>query len=268
MVNPKTENPADNFLLEIKKLSVQIIKQKQKHHILRDISFSVRRNETLALLGESGSGKTITALALLGLLPENMSSNIKSFSFNQKPVKEKSEYSFEHIRGRGISMIFQQPLASLNPVIKIGRQLQDVIRENQNISCRDSKHQAVSLLSEAGLDQPELIYNSYAHQLSGGMAQRVLIALALSCRPKLLIADEPATALDAGTQLQILQLLKRLQNEHKFSILLISHDVKMVSAAADNVVVLKNGEIVEKGTVSEIMNSAKDAYTKSLLELL
>lgn len=233
-----------SLILRVESLSVKALKQEQEKSILSDVSFHIKRGQVKALIGSSGSGKTMIALAILGLLPENILQTAGKMVFNGSTVGKGLDYEHAELRGKKISMIFQEPQASLNPVFKIGTQLRDVIRRNQSVSKKEARVEAIRMLGEVGLAQAAQLYHQYPHQLSGGMAQRVLIALALSCQPSLLIADEPTTSLDATTQIQILRLLKRLQEKHKFAILLISHDLQVVEAMADSIVRLENGKIM------------------------
>jgi len=238
---PKTDR---KIILEVDSLSVVAQNRDEQTSILEGVSFQVEQGKVQSLIGPSGSGKTITALALLGLLPENLRRTGGKIIFNGRSVGKGQDVEFSKLRGRKITMIFQEAQASLNPVFQIGKQLTDVIRQNQRISQKYVRNQAINILAEVGFSDPLLLLHRYPHQLSGGMAQRVLIALALSCRPAILIADEPTTALDATTQIQVLKLLKRLQQKHQFAMLLISHDMKVVTAMSDSIAKFEHGTIV------------------------
>lgn len=231
--------------LRIENLTVELRQNDDAFYALQNVSFEIEPATIVALVGESGCGKTMIAKAILGLLPKQAKQLSGSIIYNNILLSGE-EARFKMIRGNEITMIFQEPTVALNPVFKIGHQLADVIKKHQTYKTGKTKQLALEMLKEVGLPEIGSIYNSYAHQLSGGMAQRVLIALALSCNPSLLIADEPTTALDATTQVRILRLLKELQQKRKFSMLIISHDMKVVSALADSIIVLKDGRIIDK----------------------
>lgn len=252
-------------LLRVRNLSV-VFKQPHLTFIaLQKVSFELYPGKTLALVGESGSGKTITALSLLGLLPQTAESN-GEICFAGKQLDCKNKKSFDQIRGSQIATIFQEPAAALNPVFQVGKQILDVIRTHQNISRRVAKERVIKIFEQVRLPEPDWVYGSYPHQLSGGMAQRVMIAMALSCAPKLIIADEPTTALDVTTQLQILKLISNLQKEHGFALLLISHDINVVAQLADSIAVMRAGEIIERGHTKELMMNPRDSYTRELTQ--
>ncbi len=252
-------------LLRVRNLSV-VFKQPHLTFIaLQKVSFELYPGKTLALVGESGSGKTITALSLLGLLPQTAESN-GEICFAGKQLDCKNKKSFDRIRGSQIATIFQEPAAALNPVFQVGKQILDVIRTHQNISRRVAKERVIKIFEQVRLPEPDWVYGSYPHQLSGGMAQRVMIAMALSCAPKLIIADEPTTALDVTTQLQILKLISNLQKEHGFALLLISHDINVVAQLADSIAVMRAGEIIERGDTKELMMNPRDSYTRELTQ--
>lgn len=231
--------------LMLKGLNVSVYNRSvEVQPVLSNISFKLEPGEIKALIGPSGSGKTVLGLALLGLLraPVRIATG-KIFIFNEE-IDYRRKDAFQAVRGRMISTVFQDPFSALNPVMKIGRQLRDVICHHNDCSGQQADERAVQALEDVGLNEPRRILASYPHQLSGGQAQRVQIALALSCRPRILIADEPTTALDLVTQDKILGLLKRLQQEHRFAMILISHDLQVVSSLADSVLILHNGKIV------------------------
>jgi len=233
---------------------------------LQKVSFELQRGETLALVGESGSGKTITALAILGLLPQAANQNNGEICFAGKQLDCRNKKSFDSVRGSQIATIFQEPAAALNPVFQVGKQILDVIRTHQNVSRGIAKERVIEIFEQVSLPDPNRVYRSYPHQLSGGMAQRVMIAMALSCAPKLIIADEPTTALDVTTQLQILKLISNLQKEHGFALLLISHDINVVAQLADSIAVMRAGEIIERGNTKELMINPYDSYTQELIQ--
>jgi ABC-type dipeptide/oligopeptide/nickel transport system ATPase component len=234
------------MLLQVDDLSIKVNLPHKNYYVLQNISFEIGRNSIVAFTGSSGSGKTISALSLLGLLPTSMQQTSGTITSDGINYGAFSNHPLSELRGSKIAMIFQEPQASLNPVIKVGRQICDVIKQHNVLPAEGVKNKALKILDEVGLPEPENLFNMYAHQLSGGMAQRILIALALSCNPQLLIADEPTTALDATTQVQIIRLLKELQGKRQFSILLISHDQQLVSTLADRVLLLENGKLIEK----------------------
>ncbi|WP_438823977.1 ABC transporter ATP-binding protein [Bacillus sp. JJ1773] len=236
---------------------------------VRGVSFEVRKGETLGIVGESGSGKSVTARSIMRLLPSPPSfMKDGEILFQGENLAHKTEKEMEHIRGRDISMIFQDPMTSLNPTIRIGKQIAESLIKHQKLSKKEAKNQAIELLKLVGIRDSETRYNQYPHEFSGGMRQRVMIAIALACRPTLLIADEPTTALDVTIQAQILNLMKNMQERFGTSIILITHDLGVVAGMCDRVVVMKNGEIVETGTTEEIFESPKHPYTLKLLNAL
>ncbi|MFQ5772329.1 MAG: ABC transporter ATP-binding protein, partial [bacterium] len=237
----------------MKKLSVQINSSDHSFFAIQDMSFAMQSGETLALVGESGSGKTMTALALLGLLPKNACISGEIW-FEKRNLTQEGKHACERLRGAQIAMVFQEPAAALNPVIRVGVQITDVIKTHLKVSHKWAKRHTLELLGQVGLCHPNSVYRSYPHQLSGGMAQRVMIAMALSCTPKLIIADEPTTALDVTTQTQILKLITYLQKQRQFALLLISHDISVVAALADSIIVMRNGRMVEKGRASQLLS--------------
>jgi len=255
-------------LIEIKNLSISFQKSNEIFKALNDISFQIESGKFTAVVGESGSGKSLTALSILQLLPEgaSVSGNI-IFSTNENPTELTSlnNKSISNIRGHQISMIFQEPMTALNPLIKCGKQVTEILIQHKKISKQAAKEKTLQLFKEVELPNPEKIFNSYPHQISGGQKQRVMIAMAIACNPALLIADEPTTALDVRVQKSIMVLLKKLQLQYNMSVLLITHDLGLVSEVADDIVVLYKGNIVEQGNVRNILNHPGNAYTKGLL---
>jgi oligopeptide/dipeptide ABC transporter ATP-binding protein len=231
------------------------------------VSFKVKRGETLAIVGESGSGKSVTSLSIMRLIPQPPGKIVAGdIKFNGDSLLEKSDKEMRSIRGNRISMIFQEPMTSLNPVFKIGDQISETIILHQKKSKKEALEEAVNLLNLVGIPEPERRINQFPHELSGGMRQRVMIAMALACKPELLIADEPTTALDVTIQNQILQLMKSLKDKSNMSIMLITHDLGVVAEMADRVVVMYSGQVVEQGDVFTIFESPKHPYTEGLLK--
>ena len=228
------------------------------------VSFDVAENSTVALVGESGSGKSVTAMSVLGLLPENAERRGRIL-WQGRELLQASLRELQALRGREIACVFQDPMSSLNPVFTIGRQLAEPLRKHLGLGARQAARRAEELLAEVGIPEPARRLASYPHELSGGQQQRVMIAMALACEPRLLIADEPTTALDVTIQRQILELLARLKNEHRMSVLFISHDLALVGEIADRVVVMRHGQVREQGPVAQIFAQPQDAYTKALL---
>ena len=235
---------------------------------VKGISFDIPRNSTLALVGESGSGKSVTSLAILGLLPpENTIIDPRSeILYGGRNLATAPVRDLRDLRGADISMIFQEPMTSLNPVFTVGFQLQEVLRLHMGMTGRAARARSIDLLKEVGLPDPQRRVDFYPSQLSGGQQQRVMIAMAIACEPKLLIADEPTTAIDVTIQKQILDLIAALQKRHQMSVLFITHDLAVVGEIADHVVVMRNGEIRENGPASQVFEAPRDPYTKALLK--
>jgi peptide/nickel transport system ATP-binding protein len=240
-----------------------------KHKIaeaVRGISFDVPENSTVALVGESGSGKSVSAMAIVQLLPENAIVGPTSrIEFDGRNVLTASDSELRAIRGNDISVVFQEPMTSLNPVFTVGWQISEVLKLHTNLTGRALNDRIIQLLNEVGIPEPKARVDAYPHELSGGQQQRVMIAMAIACEPKLLIADEPTTALDVTVQRQILELIARLQTKHQMSVLFISHDLGLVGEIADHVVVMREGTVRESGPVDQIFGAPRDAYTKALL---
>ncbi|MES2354362.1 MAG: ABC transporter ATP-binding protein [Pseudomonadota bacterium] len=255
-------------LLDIKNLHVSFrIDKHTTFEAVKGISFKIPVNSTVALVGESGSGKSVSAMAMLGLLPEEVAivSSESAVLYQGRNLLKESKDQLRSVRGKEISVIFQEPMTSLNPVFNVGDQIIETLRLHMGLNGAAAKKRAIELLIEVGIPDAELRINAYPHELSGGQQQRVMIAMAIACEPKLLIADEPTTALDVTIQKQILELLADLQKKHQMSVLFITHDLGVVGEIADYVVVMRSGEIREQGTVEKIFNAPQDAYTKALL---
>lgn len=253
-------------LLEVKNLSTYFYTKEGVRKAVDGISFSVEMGETLSIVGESGSGKSVTALSILRLIDEPGRIIGGEVIFEGKPLFELSQEEMRAIRGKDVSMVFQEPLTALNPVMTIGEQIIGQILAHEKISKREAVKRAMAILEEARLLDPERIFYDYPHRLSGGMRQRAMIAMALSLNPKLLIADEPTTALDVTIQAEILDLFSEIKKKHNMSILFITHDFGIVAQLAERVCVMRSGRIVETGGVEDIFYSPKAAYTKELLE--
>ncbi|MCU0928892.1 MAG: dipeptide ABC transporter ATP-binding protein [Burkholderiaceae bacterium] len=231
---------------------------------VRGVSFDVPENTTVALVGESGSGKSVTAMSIVNLLPDNAERRGR-IDYRGRDLLGADLAELQALRGREIACVFQDPMTSLNPVFTVGQQLCEPLVRHLGMTPRDAMAKAESLLAEVGIPEPRRRLAAYPHELSGGQQQRVMIAMALACEPKLLIADEPTTALDVTIQRQILELLAKLKDKHRMSVLFISHDLGVVGEIADHVVVMRHGEVREQGPVARIFEAPQDAYTKALL---
>lgn len=253
-------------LLDIQNLFVKLPRGAERTHAVEDVSYTLNNNEILCVVGESGSGKSITARAIMGLLPRpHVLVDQGSILFNGEDLTKAKEKRLREIRGGEISMIFQEPMTALNPVMTIGNQIDEVIRFHTKIRKRDRRERAVNLIASVQLPDPEQIIAAYPHELSGGQRQRAMIAMALAMEPKILIADEPTTALDVTTQAQILKLIKELQQSHDTGVLFITHDFGVVADIADRVAVMQYGKIVEIGTTDQVLNHPQHPYTQSLM---
>ena len=249
-------------LLTLNKLEIAV----GENELLKDISFDIFPNEIVAIVGESGSGKSLTARSITGLLPESkLNITSEQLLFNNKSLEGLSESEWQKIRGNKIGMIFQEPQSSLNPSMKCGTQVIEMLNQHIQDTTENKRNKVIASFEQVYLDKPERIFNAYPHELSGGQKQRVMIAMALICNPELLIADEPTTALDVTVQKQIISLIVERQKSDKMSVLFISHDLTLVSQLADRVLVMYQGEIVESGITAEVFNSPKEAYTRGLL---
>ncbi len=256
---------SEETLLSVNNLSVFFGNKKDAVQVIHEISFDIPRNSIVGIVGESGSGKSVTSMALMGLLPNKKTKISCEVLFEGKELLSLKESEFRKIRGNEIAMIFQEPMSALNPSKKCGHQVSEILRLHLKLSSSEAMKETLSLFEKVKLPRPLQLYDSYPHQISGGQMQRVMIAMAIACKPKLLIADEPTTALDVTVQKEILQLLKELQQETGMSLIFISHDLSLVSEIADRVIVMYKGEIVEEGTVHAIFKTPKERYTKALL---
>jgi peptide/nickel transport system ATP-binding protein len=255
-----------NKVLDVKDLQIDIMKDRRPISVVNNISFHVFEGETLGVVGESGCGKSLTSLSIMRLLatpPVHVGNG--EILFNGKDLLQLEDEKMRNIRGNQISMIFQEPMTSLNPVFTIGKQIDEVLLLHEPISKKEAKQRSIDMLKMVGIPRADQVYSNYPYQLSGGMRQRVMIAIALACKPKLLIADEPTTALDVTIQAQILDLMKNLKEETNNSIMFITHDLGVVAEMCDRVMVMYSGEIVEETDVDSLFNNPKHPYTKGLL---
>lgn len=256
-------------LLSVQNLSIDFTHAKKVVPAVKNISFNVSAGEMVAIVGESGSGKSVTALSLLKLLPSKTSVKGQLFFYGNLTegldLLKASDRVMSNVRGNEIAMIFQEPMSCLNPVLTCGYQVIEAIQLHEQLSAEEAKKRAIHLLEKVNLPFPETMMNRYPHQLSGGQKQRVMIAMAISCNPSLLVADEPTTALDVTVQKTILQLIKQLQKQMGLGVIFITHDLAMVSEIADSVIVMYQGEIVEQGIASEVLQNPKHPYTKALM---
>ena len=267
------------MLLEIENLQVEIPYGKMKVYPVSDVSFSLEEGEVLGIIGESGSGKSMAMKAIMGLLPEKAKASARKLSFQDLDLRNRTEKEYLPLRGSRMAMIFQDPMTALNPLIPIGEQLREIFERQRkkgrdshggdsyggDSHAKDSKERAIALLASVGIPNPEEKYKQYPHEFSGGMRQRVLIAMALSCSPPLLIADEPTTALDVTLQAQILDLLLEGVKARNTSLILISHDLSLVKERCKRILILYGGKVMEEGTVEEIFQAPEHPYTKALL---
>ena len=256
----------NNILLEVKKLRISLAKKPKL--LVNNISFKIKKNEIIGLIGESGSGKSLTSLSILNLLNKKQFEISGDILFENNDILKFSKNEMLLTRGAKISMIFQEPMSALNPTMKIGEQLFEMYSSHQNIPFQNITNRIKNLIQKVKLDGVDNLLEKYPHQISGGQKQRVMIVMALACSPKLLIADEPTTALDVTVQKEIVEILKSLQKTENLSILFISHDLKLVSKITDRLLIIKNGVIVERGYNKSIFKAPKSDYTKALLSVM
>ncbi|HDL17839.1 MAG TPA: ABC transporter ATP-binding protein [Bacteroidetes bacterium] len=256
---------SDEPLLEVNNLSIQVSQPDANFFAVKKVGFRLFRGEIFAIVGESGSGKTLTALSVLDLLPAQAEMTGGKICYAGRELSRKGTFTYAGIRGKKVAMIFQNPLSALNPVFRIGRQMRDVLQTHAAISSAEAEGEILTLLRRVGFHDAGEVYRAYSHQLSGGMAQRVMIAMALSCRPELIIADEPTTALDVTTQATILRLIVSLREKYGFSLLLISHDLSVVSELSDRIAVMKDGAFVEENSTRQLLEQPRNEYTRLLL---
>lgn len=254
------------MLLEVKDLNIEFHDHDVPERVVNHISFALENGEILGIVGESGSGKSMTAMAIAGLLKRHDIQKSGEIFFEGRELLHTSRAELRRYQGNDISVIFQEPMTSLNPVKRIGWQVEESLKIHRpNMNRSERKRRAIAALSDVELPNPELVYKKYPHELSGGMRQRVMIASAMICEPKLLIADEPTTALDVTIQLQIVKLLQRLNKEKNMAILFISHDLSLVKRLCGRIIVMHNGNVAEQGTACEIFDNPQESYTKELI---
>ncbi|CUU48246.1 ABC transporter ATP-binding protein [Clostridium beijerinckii] len=252
-------------LLKIKDLKTNFYIKNNKIEAVRGVNFEIKSGEILGIVGESGSGKSVLMKSVMRILPPNAQIDSGEVYFNDNNILKLSAKDMRKIKGKEIAMIFQDPMTALNPLKKIGDHIIEVLVRHKRINKRDARKVAIDVLKDVGIPMPEKRIDQYPHEFSGGMRQRVLIAMALACNPKLLIADEPTTALDVTIQAQILELLKSLKTKNNMSIILITHDLGVVASLCNRIAVMYGGLIMEEGTTEEIFYSSKHPYTKALL---
>ena len=253
-------------LLSVEDLCVEFKTDKGIARAIDGVSLQVAPGETLGLVGESGSGKSVTSLSIMGLIPQPPGRIVSGdIRFDGRSLLQLSQREYRKLRGREIAMIFQEPMTALNPVFTVGSQICDVLRRHMGLSRKAARARAIELLDEVGIPAPDKRVDEYPHQLSGGMRQRVVIAMALSCDPKLLIADEPTTALDVTIQAQVLELIAKLSKDHGTATILITHDLGVVAEVCDRAAVMYCGRIVETGAVADIFDAPEHPYTRGLI---
>lgn len=254
-----------NMVLSIKNLTISTFREGKNIKLLDNVGFNIYKNQIIGVIGETGSGKTLTMLAIMKMLPNNMKIDDGKIFFLNKNLIDIPENEFNAIRGKDLSMIFQYQKLLLSPVYKISTQMKDIIKVHNNLSNHDLDHLILNLLSQVGFKNPSDVFNKFPFQLSGGMFQRVMLAIAISMAPKLLIADEPTTALDPEIQNIILSKLKSFQQDLRNSIIIITHDFSVIKKICTHVIVMKHGSIIEKNTVENILKYPQNEYTKHLI---
>ena len=255
-------------MLEVEGLSIHFEDRGEEQDVVRNVSFSVGDGEIVGIVGESGSGKTMTALTIAGLLKEHAIRDAGKIRLDGMDLLDKTSKEMRKIQGNQIGMVFQEPMTALNPTMKIGKQVEESLRLHTDLDRKTRKEKVIQVLEDVELENPEALLHKYPHELSGGMRQRVMIAAAIICRPSLLIADEPTTALDAVTQESILKLLKKLNQKYQMSILFISHNLRVVNELCTRVLVMKDGSVIEEGETQSVFQNPKMEYTKKLIEAI
>ena len=254
-----------SYPLTVQNFSIQFDNALGQHQAVKNISFSLKKGETLGIVGESGSGKSVTALSIMQLLSDKVNTSGFIQLLDKDNLLTISEKELQQIRGKEIAMIFQEPMTSLNPIMSCGAQLTEAFQQHQKVPLATAKKEVLGLLRQVQLEEVERIFDAYPHQLSGGQKQRIMIAMALSAKPSILIADEPTTALDVTVQKDVLILLNELKVQYEFSIIFISHDLGVIKQMADRILVMRAGDIVEEGPIDQIFNKPQHVYTKGLL---
>lgn len=252
-------------MLKVENLSIHFEDRGMNQEVVRDVSFELGDSEILGIVGESGSGKTMTVLTIAGLLKDAAILDRGNIWLDDRELLSLTAKEMREVQGRDISMIFQEPMTALNPTMRIGKQVEEALILHTDLSKEERRKKVIKALEDVELEQPEVLCRKYPHELSGGMRQRVMIASAIVCRPKLLIADEPTTALDVGTQESILKLLKKLNQKYGMGILFISHNLRVVGELCSRVLVMKDGQIIEEGLTEEIFENPQTEYTKELI---
>ena len=255
----------DKKLLKVNNLKTNFYKKNSKVEAVRGVSFEVNSGDILGIVGESGSGKSVLMKSVMNLLPENAKIDAGEVIFDNRDILKLDAKELKNIKGKEMAMIFQDPMTALNPLKKIGDHIVEVLVRHKGVNKKEARKLAIDVLRDVGIPMPEKRIDQYPHEFSGGMRQRVLIAMALACSPKLLIADEPTTALDVTIQAQILQLLKDLKEKNNMSVILITHDLGVVASLCNRVEVMYGGLIMEEGLIEEIFYEPKHPYTKALL---
>ncbi|WP_047458102.1 ABC transporter ATP-binding protein [Rhizobium rhizogenes] len=253
-------------VLSIRNLTIDLPRGGDRPHAVSNLSLEIREKEILCIVGESGSGKSITSFAAMGLLPKVLKPSAGEILFEGRDVLKLSEAEHSGLRGNRMGMIFQEPMSALNPCYMVGDQIEEVFKAHTTLSKAERRERTMALLKEVRLPEPERLYHAYPHQLSGGQRQRIVIAIALAMEPRLLIADEPTTALDVTTQAQILDMFKTLKESRKAGILFVTHDFDVVAEIADRVVVMQKGVVVEQGPVEQVLNNPRHPYTRMLID--
>ena len=255
-------------LIKVNNLVIEFRDQEVPFRAVDNISFSIKRGEILGVVGESGSGKSMTALSIAGLLPRKQMHKSGEILFLGDELLGKHRKELRKYQGKSISMIFQEPMTALNPSMRIGYQVEEGLRIHFDMSKEEMKNKAIEWIDKVGINNPEIVYKSYPHELSGGMRQRIMIAAGMITSPELLIADEPTTALDVTTQKEIIDLLLELKKENNTAIMFISHDLSLIKKLCDRCIVMKNGKIVEEDDANVIFNHPKEEYTKQLISAI
>lgn len=255
-------------ILTVNDLTIRFSTRSDSITAVEKLNFNVEKEDIFGIVGESGSGKSVTALSVLGLLSENAIIDSGRIIYEEKDILKLNEDDMRKIRGKKISMIFQDPMTSLNPVFKIGDQIKDVLLRHEKMSSNCAKSRVIQLLKDVGVPDPVKRYNSYPHEFSGGMRQRVMIAMAIACNPEVLIADEPTTALDVSTQRDILKLLLQVKKQYDMTIIIITHDLGIIANLCNRMIVMRNGKKIEEGDVLTVFENPKSPYTLELLNSL